>query len=249
MASVAAHTVLHPAVSQAVQIGATTLGRDKFHAALQNFARFYEWFLISRGDKAAAARWNQLKSHLALSAKLLRLGKPVEHLQYALRASLAPGSAIEKITAISRHVAYVLFMSVDNILWARALSLMSVRQETYVKLGKLALRSWLAAILLSIANAVFKTARLARETRLLKFKKHDEKNPSLEADRKTKVRALAVMRAEVRYQLTIDMLDLWNPATTLGFTNLNDGFIGIFGMISALMGLKKQWNVINIGKN
>ncbi|KAF7339362.1 Peroxisomal biogenesis factor [Mycena sanguinolenta] len=201
----------------------------------KNFARFYEWFLVSRGDKAAAARWGQLKAHIALSAKLLRLGKPVEHLQYALRASLAPGSAIEKITATARQIAYVLFLSLDNILWAKALNLISVRQETYVKLGKLALRSWLAAIIFSIVNSIFKTARLSRETRLLKAGKHDEKNLNLEADRKTKLRALALMRADVRYQLTIDMLDLWNPATTLGFTNLNDGAIGIFGSVSSFL--------------
>ncbi|KAJ7235883.1 peroxisomal biogenesis factor 11 [Mycena haematopus] len=246
MASVASQLVLHPAVSQALTVGATTLGRDKFHAALQNFARFYEWFLISRGNKAAAARWTQLKSHLALSAKLFRLGKPMEHLQYALRVSLTsvPSSAIEKITAIARQVSYALFLSLDNFLWARAVNLITVRQETYVKLAMLALRSWLAAIIFSILNSVIKTARLGREMRLLKAEKYDEKDSGLQADRKTKLRALAVIRAEVRYQLIIDILDLWNPATTLGFTHVNDGVIGVFGMISALMGLKKQWSAV-----
>ncbi|KAF8216091.1 peroxisomal biogenesis factor [Mycena galopus ATCC 62051] len=239
MANLASQTVFHPVLSQTLK-----------------------WFLISRGNKVDAARWNALKTHLALSARLLRLGKPAEHLQYALRAALIPTSGhnpAEKITGIARQVGYVVFLSVDNVLWAKALNLITIRQETYSKLAKLALKSWLAAIIFSIANAGIKTARLAREKRLLKVKKHDEKD----LDRETKLRAIAVTRAEVRSQLIIDMLDLWNPATTLGFTHLNDGIIGALGFVfpfyflsilnhssvmSALMGLKKQWNAVR-GKN
>ncbi|KAF7347729.1 Peroxisomal biogenesis factor [Mycena venus] len=232
MANLAAQVVLHPVVSQTIKVGATTLGRDKLFLATQNFARFYEWFLISRGNKADAARWTALKTHLALSRRLFRLGKPMEHVQYALRAALTSAPPLEQITAIARQIAYVIFLSLDNFLWARAINLVTLRPETYTKVAKLAVRSWLTAIILSIVNALIKTARLARETRLLKVEKHDEKDLNLELDRETKLRVLAATRAAVRYQLIIDVLDVWNPATTLGYTRVNDGAIGVFGFVS-----------------
>jgi peroxin-11B len=36
-------------------------------------------------------------------------------------------------------------------------------------------------------------------------------------------------RGAVRYQFVLDILDVWIPASNLGYTNFNDGFLGIFG--------------------
>ena len=86
MATVASQVILHPVVSQGLKVLSTTVGRDKvrvqfsllgsvLHAsfqvyrAIQNFARFYAWLLLSSNGKADAAKWNALKSHLALGRK------------------------------------------------------------------------------------------------------------------------------------------------------------------------------------
>ncbi|KAJ7706048.1 peroxisomal biogenesis factor 11 [Mycena rosella] len=245
MASVASQLVLHPAVSQSIKVGATTLGRDKAYRAVQNFARFYAWFLISRGYKVDAARWTALKSHLGTARKLLRLGKPMEHLQAALRAALTSGPPAEQITTIARQVAYFLYLTFDTFSWAQSIKFAHFHPDTAARIGKLANRSWLAGILLSIAHAAIKTARLSRETKLLKVQQHHgEKDIGLEADREAKLRAFATTRAAIRHQFIIDFLDLWNPATSLGFSNLNDGVVGMFGLISSLMALEKHWQAL-----
>jgi len=241
MANIASQVVLHPTVSQGIRIGATTLGRDKAYRAVQNFARFYAWYLISRGDKGDAARWTALKSHLGTARKLLRLGKPMEHLQAALRAALASGPPAEQITTIARQVAYFLYLTFDTFSWAQSIKFANFQPDTAAKIGRIANRAWLAGILLSIAHAAVKTARLTRETKLLKVQRHGEKDIGIEADREAKLRAVAATRAAIRHQFIIDMLDLWNPATSLGFSNLNDGVVGIFGVISSLMAIEKQW--------
>ncbi|EEB96240.1 hypothetical protein MPER_04654 [Moniliophthora perniciosa FA553] len=41
------------------------------------------------------------------------------------------------------------------------------------------------------------------------------------------------------------MLDLWIPATNIGLTNLNDGVLGIFGLITSLMAAHAQWEAVN----
>ncbi|KAJ7293704.1 peroxisomal biogenesis factor 11 [Mycena rebaudengoi] len=236
MASVASQLILHPTVSRSIQVGSTTLGRDKAYRAVQNFARFYAWYLISRGDKLDAARWTALKSHLGTARKLLRLGKPVEHLQAALRAALTSAPAAEQITTIARQ---------DRLLplFAQSIKFANFHPDTAAKVGRLANRSWLAGILFSIAHAIVKSVRLTREAKILKAQQRGEKDLGDEADRAARLRAVATNRALIRHQFIIDILDLWNPATSLGFSNLNDGVVGIFGLVSSLMALEKQWEV------
>lgn len=70
-------------------------------------------------------------------------------------------------------------------------------------------------------------------------------------------------RAGVRYQLLIDVLDMWIPAAGLGIVNFNDGVVGMFGyvfplqcdtrpniffrVITSLMAFRSQWNSIQMG--
>ena len=48
--------------------------------AVQYFARFFAWLLLSRGYKIQAARWDALKAHLALGRK--RESESLEHSAY-----------------------------------------------------------------------------------------------------------------------------------------------------------------------
>ncbi|KAJ7619155.1 peroxisomal biogenesis factor 11 [Mycena polygramma] len=244
MANLASQVILHPSVSKGIKVGATTLGRDKAYRAVQNFARFYAWFLISRGNKVDAARWTALKSHLGTARKLLRIGKPMEHLQAALRATFTSAPPLEQITTIARQIAYFLYLSLDTLTWAQSIKFASFHPDTAAKIAKVANRSWLAGILLNIAHAAIKTARLTRETKLLKVDKREEKELGFAADREARLRTIAATRAAVRHQFIIDVLDLWIPATALGLSSLNDGVVGSFGVISSLMALEKHWNAI-----
>lgn len=42
-------------------------------------------------------------------------------------------------------------------------------------------------------------------------------------------------------QLTSDLADICNPATTLGLANFDDGFIGLAGTLSSLLGVYSAW--------
>lgn len=49
----------------------------------------------------------------------MRLGKPVEHLQAALRAVNTVGAAGEQITTIGRQLAYFGYLTNDALVWVR----------------------------------------------------------------------------------------------------------------------------------
>lgn len=82
-----------------------------------------------------AARWSALKSHLALARKrescvflffvrnltclspVMRLGKPVEHLQAALRAAQTTGDVGEQLATIGRQIGYFGYLTYDAVVW------------------------------------------------------------------------------------------------------------------------------------
>ncbi|KAI0651704.1 peroxisomal biogenesis factor 11 [Trametes meyenii] len=239
MASIAAQVVLHPVTSQSLRVLNTTLGRDKLYRGLQYFARFFAWLLLSRGYKIQAARWDALKSHLALGRKLLRLGKFMENAQAALRALVAPGETGERITLIGRQLGYFGYLFLDNIAWANNIKFYNLLPSTTQKLNKRVMQFWFTGIVFSIAHGLLKAGRLANEVKKLQGQTWAEK--SAEAERDLRLHDLQVAREAVRYQFIIDVLDVWIPATNIGLVNLNDGVLGIFGFITSLLALRQQW--------
>ncbi|KAF8740594.1 hypothetical protein AX14_007976 [Amanita brunnescens Koide BX004] len=245
MADIASQLILHPTLSLALKYGGTTLGRDKAYRAIQYFARFYAWYLLTKGDKSHADRWTALKAHLGTARKLLRLGKPIEHLQAALRAVLTTAPAGEHLTTIGRQISYFFFLSYDAIVWANAIKFITLKPETSQKISKKSFQFWFAGILFSIINGVLKTSRMVKEAKRLKATKTwGGKDLADEAARETRLNAIKMSRAATSQQLLVDWLDIWIPATGAGLVNVNEGVLGILGLVSSLIGMKAQWNAI-----
>ncbi|KAF8642399.1 hypothetical protein AX16_009665 [Volvariella volvacea WC 439] len=165
MATAASQLVFHPVVSQSLKFGGTTVGRDKTYRAIQYLSRFLAWYALSKGNKEESARWNALKTHLGTARKLMRLGKPMEHLQAALKASLGSGPATEQITTIARQLCYFFYLAYDALVWANTIKLVNLPKETATKVTKLSNRFWLAGILFSIVNGIMKVSRILSDKR------------------------------------------------------------------------------------
>ncbi|KAG8833448.1 Peroxisomal membrane protein PMP27 [Serendipita sp. 411] len=244
----AGQVIMHPVLSKSLKIWATTLGRDKTYRAIQYFARFYAYILLRRGDKDAAQRWNALKNHLGLGRKLMRLGKPLEHLQAALKASqsvaLSQQSA-ERFTAVARQLCYAGYLTFDAIVWANSVKFISLIPTKAESALKISLRFWLVGIMVGQFNSLLKVGRLANEAKALRAP--GEKSMGDRAESDTRLKALERERAAVRYQLLLDVLDMWIPATGLGIVNFNDGVVGFLGFATSVMAFKSQWNSIQMG--
>ncbi|VDB99796.1 unnamed protein product [Peniophora sp. CBMAI 1063] len=246
MSMLAAQVILHPTVSDGLKVLSTTLGRDKVYRAIQFFARFLAWYLISRGQSLEAARWNALKNHLGTARKLLRLGKPVEHLQAALRTAQTTGEIKEQVTMIGRQLGYFGFLAYDALVWANAIRFITLKPDTAKAVNKTSNRFWLAGITFSILHCIFKTARLTSEAQALRFA--DEKDIGGDNVRQTRLYGLNAVRNATRRQLLMDVLDFWIPAANLELVHFNDGFLGLCGLATSLLALQAQWGSITSAK-
>ncbi|EJD03852.1 PEX11-domain-containing protein [Fomitiporia mediterranea MF3/22] len=241
MTTIASQVILHPTASQSLNLLATTIGRDKLYRALQYFARFWAWALIAKGYNSEAERWNALKSHLATGRKLLRLGKPLEHLQAALRAASSFTRPGEQITTILRQLCYAGYLIYDAAVWANAAKFVTLSKEANQKAVRRSNRLWFFGIVFSICHGLLKAGRLANEAKGLRGYTWGDKSVSTEAERAVKYTAVEKERKVMRSQFVIDLLDVWIPATNLGYVNLNDGVLGLFGFITSVMALRTQW--------
>jgi len=245
MATIASQVIFHPIVSQGLKFGGTTLGRDKTYRAVQYLARFLGWYYLSRGDKLDAARWNSLKAHLALARKLMRLGKPMEHLQAALKASLTIAPPAEQITTIGRQLCYFGYLAYDAIVWANAVKLVNLSSDNAGKVSKRSYRFWLAGITFSIVNGILKHGRLSKEYHRLRVSANQSEKPlGQEADIQARLGLNKTARDAARRQFIIDMLDLWLPAAALDIVQANEGVLGILGFITSVLAGMTQWEAI-----
>lgn len=124
-----------------------------------------------------------------MSHSVLRLAKPVEHLQAALRATQTTGPLGEQITTVGRQIAYFLYLAYDAIVWANMIKFINLSPDKAQRVNKTANRYWLSGITLSIINAAFKTQRINNEIARLQQGVVDEKMGSV-VDREAKLPGL-----------------------------------------------------------
>ncbi|GHJ83635.1 hypothetical protein NliqN6_0037 [Naganishia liquefaciens] len=250
----AAQLILHPQLTKSLKLLATTVGRDKTYRLIQYLARLVAWSLLRSGGveaKDAAARWNGLKAGLASGRKMLRLVKPLEHLQTAITtantpvksSSLAPvASNVAQLAQIARQLCYAGYLSTDMIVWLQSVKFLRIRADKFARISTISQRFWLGGILLSLLSSSASMFRLRTEGRRLALSRTAEKSgPEDQEARRAEGRALLKERASLISQLTLDCLDVWIPATNLGYAHLNDGAIGAIGVVTSYIGLQQQW--------
>ncbi|KZS93465.1 peroxisomal biogenesis factor 11 [Sistotremastrum niveocremeum HHB9708] len=236
MATIASQVILHPTLTQSLKL---------LYRAVQYLARFIAWFLVRRGATVEAARWEALKTALGSGRKLIRLGKPLEHLQAAMKATQLRSNPGERITAIGRQLSYAGFLTYDAIVWANSIKFYKLDAAKAQKYARLSFQFWLSGILFSIGNGFLKSRRLTSDAQALKRAYRSEKDVGRQAERDSLSRALQAEQAAVKSQFKLDIIDLWIPASGLQLVNLNDGIVGLLGLTTSYLALKAQWLSLN----
>ncbi|GAA5879580.1 hypothetical protein JCM1840_003322 [Sporobolomyces johnsonii] len=237
--------VLHPAITSSLKVGSTTVGRDKLYRAIQYFARFLAFYCLRKGySNETVARLANLKSTLALSRKLMRIGKPLEHAQAAVKA-LDVSDPILKLTALGRQLGYAGYLWNDMLVWAHSAKVRPVPAPQFATYQRRAARLWFAGIAFSLASSLYRLADLRKRAQAASRVRSDVEK---ESERRGELRAIKSQQSAVRTQFLQDALDILIPAGTLGYHHLDDGVIGLVGTATSLMGLRTQIGKVLGGK-
>ncbi|KAM7202463.1 Peroxisomal biogenesis factor 11 [Rhypophila sp. PSN 637] len=224
--------IYHPSVSHYLKFVGTTVGRDKLLRTIQYFARFYAWYLLrTNAVQTSIAPWEQLKKQFGLVRKVLRAGKNIEHFKAAAVAADAKTmDPVLRYAAVGRQLGYAGYLSMDL---ATLLDAIGVRKSKNAKrLQQEAFRFWAIGIMFSI---------VAQTYTLWRLKQREAKVDKKEGEGVVEGKRIVLERKAAQLQLTSDLCDFTVPSSALGWVNFDDGFVGLAGTLSSLIGVYTQW--------
>ncbi|KAG0056109.1 Peroxisomal membrane protein PMP27 [Gryganskiella cystojenkinii] len=225
-----------------LRFAATTVGRDKVYRAVQYFSRFLAWYLFRQGaTKETVARFNNLKKTLALSRKLMRVGKPVEHVEAAAAASNIKDEFI-RFCSVGKQLSYAGYLTYDALIFLDGAG--AYKFANIKRYNELANKFWLAGIVFSFLTGMYKTrqVQIRRETASRGLKRQADSEKIIA---RSEIIALDREQHSLNKQLLQDGLDFFLPATGLGYFDLDDGAIGLIGTATSIMGAQSQWAKVN----
>jgi len=222
----------HPSVAHYLRFIATTVGRDKLLRTLQYFSRFYAWYLFrTNGTPGEIAPWEAIKKQFGLIRKAMRLGKNIEHFKAAAVTADANNlDPIIKYCAVGRQLGYAGYLTLDA---ATFLDVAGIRKSTSTKrLQQEAYRFWMFGLLFSAVSGAYSLWNLRQQQARIDKKDGEGVVASKRIEKE---------RAAINIQFISDLCDLTVPTSALGFANFDDGFVGLAGTVSSLIGVHNQW--------
>ncbi|KAH0558683.1 hypothetical protein GP486_004666 [Trichoglossum hirsutum] len=224
--------VYHPSVAHYLKFVATAVGRDKVLRTIQYFARFYAWYLYRTNHPASQIKaYDAIKKQFGLTRKLMRVGKFVEHFKAAAEAAdkktLDP---VLRYCAVGRQLGYGIYLSLDSIIYLDASGIKSISIVNRVQ--REAYKAWLVGLLFNTVAGLYTLHQLRRREQNI-----DKKD----GEGLVECKRLERERAATNLQLISDLCDLTVPSSALGLANFDDGFVGLAGTVSSLIGLYGVW--------
>lgn len=175
--------------------------------------------------------WKTLQSSIGLSRKLFRAGKPISLLKIASAVyANKTQDPILRLTSFVRNISLAIYFTTDTVTW---INLAKVHSFTHAAaINRIGLQFWLLGLLANILNSL-RRQQIASE-KIKALESESEKDTSSIKKAKAEKHAADV-------QLLWDSLDTAIPISGLNYANLDDGFVGLAGLITSLIGFKQQW--------
>jgi len=229
---VADSLVYHPSVAHYLKFIATTVGRDKLLRTLQYFSRFYAWYLFrTNGTPAEIAPFEAIKKQFGLARKLMRVGKNVEHFKAAAIAADSKNlDPVVKYCAVGRQLGYAGYLTFDAVTYLDAAGIR--KSPATQRLQREAYRCWMIGLIFSAVSGTYSLYQLR-----LQQSKIDKKD----GEGAVATKRIEKERSTINLQLLSDLCDLTVPTSAIGLTNFDDGFVGLAGTVSSLIGLYTVW--------
>ncbi|TGZ78165.1 peroxisomal biogenesis factor 11 [Ascodesmis nigricans] len=223
----------HPLLSHYLRFVATTVGRDKVLRTVQYFARFLSFYLLRKGyAKETIQPWAAIKGQFGTVRKAMRLGKNLEHAKAVSVALESKGDPIKSYLTAGRQLGYFGYLTLDNLAFFHLTSIRRFSPETAKKITLNSQKFWFMGLFFSLLNSLYTLRALADEESRVK---------KTEAEGRLAVERIAKQRKQVKTQLLSDACDVWLPVSSIGWWKLDDGVLGLLGLVSSVIGVRSAW--------
>ncbi|XP_039271763.2 peroxisomal membrane protein 11A-like [Styela clava] len=203
-----------------------TAGRDKLYRVTQYGSKFLVWYLLRNGNKENAVNMLiELEKLMSTSRKLFRFGKSVDSLRAAQRA-INLQNYVLSLTLTTSHTNKAAYLLIDHYIWMGKVGLVHADLKKWTESAN---KFWLASLMMAFARDLYSLyinmQLLARDAR------RREESISFQTYFSNFVKQ--------NQQAIIDLLkngfDIVIPANSLGYTNFNNGVVGLCGVLSSLL--------------
>ncbi len=180
----------------------------------------------------------------------MRVGKNIEHFKAAaVAADSKTLDPVAKYCAVGRQLGYAGYLTFDAVTYLDAAGIR--KSPATQRLQREAYRCWMIGLLFSTVSGAYSLYNLRQQAAKLnkedgegvvaskRIEKYDGRTcptyPNgllIETSRE---------RAALNLQLISDLCDLTVPTSAIGITNFDDGFVGLAGTVSSLIGVYSQW--------
>lgn len=224
--------VYHPSVGHYLRFVATTIGRDKLIRVMQYFARFYSWYLLrTNGTPLQMAPWDVIKKQFGLIRKVMRFGKNIEHVKAAAVAADAKSmDPVLRYTAVGRQLGYAGYLTLDAVILPDALGIR--KSPSAKKLQEYAFKCWTVGLVFSA---------VAQSYTLYRLKEREAKIDRKDGEGVIESKRIKIERSASHLQLLSDLCDLTIPTSAIGLIGFDEGFVGLAGTLSSVIGIYSQW--------
>lgn len=229
------------------------VGRDKLLRTIQYFSRFLSFYTLRQNySQTTVDTFSKLKANLGLVRKAMRLGKFVEHLRAAaLAADSKTLDPVLKFCAVGRQLGYAGYLFADMLTYLDAAGVR--KSEAAKRLQRQAYQAWALGLSFSVVSGVYSLYRMREQNRRVLEAQATDAEKKVEGKKilryeirqssfgGLRVLTFASSRNQAQLQLLSDFCDLTVPTSALGYTDFDDGFVGLAGTVSSLIGLQTQW--------
>lgn len=219
-------------MNEFLDFGNKAQGRDKLFRVTQYACKFLGWHFSQQGkDENLINALTQLEKNVSTSRKLFRFGRSIDSLKAAQRAVNLQDYLV-RLTMTASHTNKAFYLLVDHYVW---LARVGVVAADLKKWSATASRFYLASLVFAFVRDLY-ALHITME-RCLQNTKHEDVSDQY------KVAAYAALFYKVvkrNPQAAVDLVknacDIVIPAASLGYLNVNNGVVGVCGVISSLLG-------------
>ena len=158
---------------------------------------------------------------------VFRIGKYMDMLQGAFR-NLSVKDKVLRLLVVSARLTRVLYFLVDQIVWATRLGLYKADSKAW---SRFQAKIWIAALIFCVTRNLYDIYNLVKAT--------DKKNED------PGVQTCLYERFKTRPEVFVDTVkncaDFLIPLNIMGVIKINNGIVGVLGLISSLAGASTVW--------